>query len=490
MSSDSGSHVLGLRSARELLAMLAEREISSVELLEHFLERNEALHPQINAIVTLDIERAVASANASDQRRLDGKAVGELDGLPMTIKDAIAVAGVRSTGGAIELEHHVPERDAEVVTKVRDAGAVIFGKTNLPRWSGDVQAFNEIFGTTNNPWNLDCGPGGSSGGASAAIASGLTALDIGTDIGGSVRLPAHFAGVCGHKPSFGVVSQIGYIDHVSYGLSEADVNVFGPLARTVGDLELLFDVIRGPRDEASGGWRLELPDARGTAKELRVAAWLDDPDCPVSNAVSGVLDDAVAAMESDGISIDRSARPAVPFNDVREVGLPLISAAVSPGRTEEEQAALQKLATDSSASPTMRMRARASTISHREWLLLTEKRDTNRLLWADFFADFDVLLAPVAFVPAFEHQHDGILYTRTLTVDGTTRPYADLIVWTSQFGYVYLPSTVVPVGWTDDGRPVGIQVVGPYLGDRTTLEFAKYVESLLGGYRVPPIAAN
>ena len=490
MSADSGSHVLGLRSARELLAMLAEREISSVELLEHFLERNEALHPQINAIVTLDIERAVASAKASDQRRMANEDVGELDGLPMTIKDAIAVAGVRSTGGAIELEHHVPERDAEVVTKVRDAGAVVFGKTNLPRWSGDVQAFNEIFGTTNNPWNLDCGPGGSSGGASAALASGLTALDIGTDIGGSVRLPAHFAGVCGHKPSFGVVSQIGYIDHVSYGLSEADVNVFGPLARTVGDLELLFDVIRGPRDDASGGWRLELPDARGTAKELRVAAWLDDPDCPVSNAVSGVLDDAVAAMESDGISIDRSARPAVPFNDVREVGLPLISAAVSPGRTEEEQAALQKLATDSSASPTMRMRARASTISHREWLLLTEKRDTNRLLWADFFADFDVLLAPVAFVPAFEHQHDGILYTRTLTVDGTTRPYADLIVWTSQFGYVYLPSTVVPAGWTDDGRPVGIQVVGPYLGDRTTLEFAKYVESLLGGYRVPPIAAN
>ena len=490
MSSDAESHILGLRSARELLRMLAEREISSVELLEHFLERNDALHPQINAIVTLDIERAVASANASDQRRMANEDVGELDGLPMTIKDAIAVAGVRSTGGAIELEHHVPERDAEVVTKVRDAGAVIFGKTNLPRWSGDVQAFNEIFGTTNNPWNLDCGPGGSSGGASAAIASGLTALDIGTDIGGSVRLPAHFAGVCGHKPSFGVVSQIGYIDHVSYGLSEADVNVFGPLARTVGDLELLFDVIRGPRDEASGGWRLALPDARGTAKELRVAAWLDDPDCPVSNAVSGVLDDAVAAMESDGISIDRSARPAVPFNDVREVGLPLISAAVSPGRTEEEQAALQKLATDSSASPTMRMRARASTISHREWLLLTEKRDTNRLLWADFFADFDVVLAPVAFVPAFEHQHDGILYTRTLTVDGTTRPYADLIVWTSQFGYVYLPSTVVPVGWTDDGRPVGIQVVGPYLGDRTTLEFARYLETLLGGYRVPPIAAN
>ena len=490
MSSDSESKILGLRSARELLEMLTAREISSVELLEHFLERNEALHSQINAIVTLDIDRAVESAKASDQRRSENNAVGELDGLPMTIKDAIAVEGVRSTGGAIELEDHVPEDDAEVVTKVRTAGAVIFGKTNLPRWSGDVQAFNEIFGTTNNPWKLDCGPGGSSGGASAAVACGLTAFDIGTDIGGSVRLPAHFAGVCGHKPSYGVVSQMGYIDHVSYGLSEADVNVFGPLARSVDDLELVFDVISGPRNNASSSWKLRLPPARGTAKELRVAAWLDDPDCPVSEAVSTVLDDAVTAIEADGISVDRSARPAVAFNDVREVGQPLISAATSPGRTEEEIAALEKLAVDSSASPTLRMRARSSTMSHRDWLFLTEKRDANRILWAEFFGAVDVLLAPVAFVPAFEHQHEGNIYTRTLTVDGAIRPYSDLIVWTSQFGYVYLPSTVVPAGWTTDGRPVGIQVVGPYLGDRTTLEFAKYLEGLLGGYRVPPIAAN
>ena len=215
MSSDAESHILGLRSARELLRMLAEREISSVELLEHFVQRNEALHPHINAIVTLDIDQAEATAKASDERRMANEDAGELAGLPMTIKDAIAVQGIRSTGGAVELENHVPANDAEVVTKIRDAGAVIFGKTNLPRWSGDVQASNEIFGTTNNPWKLDCGPGGSSGGASAALASGLTALDIGTDIGGSVRLPAHFTGVCGHKPSFGVVSQIGYIDHVS-----------------------------------------------------------------------------------------------------------------------------------------------------------------------------------------------------------------------------------------------------------------------------------
>ena len=488
MSRNSASDALGLQSATDLLSMLASRAVSSVELLEHFVERNALLGDQINAIVTLDLDRAGELARASDQRRADDQPVEILEGLPMTIKDAIAVDGIRSTGGAVELADHVPTEDAEAVTKIKRAGGIIFGKTNLPRWSGDIQAFNDIFGTTNNPWNLDCGPGGSSGGASAAVACGLTPWEVGTDIGGSVRLPAHFAGVCGHKPSYGIVPQLGYIDHVSYGLTDADINVFGPLAKTVDDLELLFDVVSGARSDAAGGWRLDLPSARGLPKDLRVASWLDDPDCPVGEAVSAVLEAAVATVEADGVSVNRSARPGISFSDVRTVGQPLISAATSPGRTEDELAALQEIVNDSSADEWLRMRAASSTMSHRDWLLLTETRDKNRRLWSDFFNDFDVLLAPVAFIGAFEHQHEGTLYTRTLKVDGHTRPYSDLIVWTSQFGYVYLPSTVVPVGWTDDGLPVGIQVVGPYLGDRTTLEFARYLERLLGGYQVPPIA--
>ncbi|MEE3257138.1 MAG: amidase family protein, partial [Actinomycetota bacterium] len=440
MSRNSASDALGLQSATDLLSMLASRAVSSVELLEHFAERNALLGDQINAIVTLDLDRAGELARASDQRRADDQPVEILEGLPMTIKDAIAVDGIRSTGGAVELADHVPTEDAEAVTKIKRAGGIIFGKTNLPRWSGDIQAFNDIFGTTNNPWNLDCGPGGSSGGASAAVACGLTPWEVGTDIGGSVRLPAHFAGVCGHKPSYGIVPQLGYIDHVSYGLTDADINVFGPLAKTVDDLELLFDVVSGARRDTEGGWRLDLPSARGLAKDLRVASWLDDPDCPVSQAVSTVLEAAVEAVEADGVSVNRSARPGIAFSDVRTVGQPLISAATSPGRTEDELAALQEIVNDSSADEWLRMRAASSTMSHRDWLLLTETRDKNRRLWSDFFNDFDVLLAPVAFIGAFEHQHEGTLYTRTLKVDGQTRPYSDLIVWTSQFGYVYLPS--------------------------------------------------
>ncbi|MBD52680.1 MAG: amidase [Acidimicrobiaceae bacterium] len=488
MSYNSSSDALGLRSATDLLEMLAARSVSSAELLDHFIERNTLLGDEINAIVTLDLDRASELAKASDQRRAGNQVDGILDGLPMTIKDAIAVEGIRSTGGAVELAEHVPSKDAEAVTKIKAAGGIVFGKTNLPRWSGDIQAFNDIFGTTNNPWNLKCGPGGSSGGASAAVAAGLTPWEVGTDIGGSVRLPAHFAGVCGHKPSFGVVPQLGYIDHVSYGVSDADINVFGPIAKTVDDLELLFDVVSGTRSDLQSSWRLDLPSTRGSARDLRVASWLDDADCPVSEAVANVLETAISAIEADGVTVNRSARPDVLFSDVRSVGLPLISAATSPGRTEEELAALRQVIGDPSADESIRMRAASSTMSHRDWLLLTEKRDRNRRLWSKFFEGIDVLLAPVAFVSAFEHQQEGTLYTRSLKVDGQTRPYSDLIIWTSQFGYVYLPSTVVPVGWTNEGLPVGIQVVGPYLGDRTTLVFARYLEKLLGGYQIPPIA--
>ena len=234
----------------------------------------------------------------------------------MTIKDAIAVEGIRSTGGAVELADHVPEQDAEVVSKIKTAGGIVFGKTNLPRWSGDIQAYNDIFGATNNPWDLDCGPGGSSGGASAAVAVGLTPWEIGTDIAGSIRLPATLPAYAVTKTEFRHRLKSGNTDHVSYGLTDADVNVFGPLARTVGDLELLFDVVNGPRQD-TGGWRFDLPLARGDAKELRIASWLDDPDCPVSEDVSVVLEAAVSAIEADGVAVDRSARPEIAFNDVR-----------------------------------------------------------------------------------------------------------------------------------------------------------------------------
>lgn len=472
-----GTSEISRRPATEQLATLHSGDISAVELLDEHLARHEMLHSRLNAIVTTDVDGAKQQAADIDRARSKGDDLGPLAGLPMTVKDALATKGMRSTGGAIELTDHVPTDDAASVAHARNAGAVIWGKSNLPRWSGDIQAVNEMFGRTGNPWDLGRTPGGSSGGAAAAVATCLTPVEIGTDIGGSVRLPAHFSGVCGHKPSFGVVPQRGYIDHITYGALDADVNVVGPLARTVDDLELMLDVISDHPHR--------LTPARNNARELRVAAWLDDPACPVSNDVATVLESAVSALEAAGVKVDRNARPAHEFGDVYSIGMPLVSAATSPGRTDEEYERLLERSND--ADPTMAMRARASTIRHRDWLLMSEQRELRRRNWDRFFNDFDILLAPTAFIAAFEHIDGGNLYTRTLEVDGATRPYADLIAWTTQFGYVYLPATVVPAGRTQSGLPVGLQIVGPFMGDRTTLEFARLVESVTGGYKAPPL---
>jgi amidase len=481
---------LGLRSATELLELLDSGALSSVELLDHYLGRVERLNPDLNAIVTLDVERARdAARHADDQRTRHPDGLGPLHGLPFTIKDAIATAGIRSTGGAVELSSLVPEYDAPAVSALKDAGAIVFGKTNLPRWSGDVQAYNDLFGQTNNPWNLERIPGGSSGGAAAAVAAGLTSAELGTDIGGSVRLPAHFSGVCGHKPSFGLVPQLGYLDHARGGYGEPDINVFGPIARSTTDLGLLLDVIAGPTPERRPVWRSSLsPSRHADLADFRVAAWLDDETCPVSNDVAVLLDRATRAVEEAGASVDRRARPGVPLADVWEVGLPLVSAATSPARTDEEYARQIAQADDESLPRPTRMRAQASTIRHRDWLELDDRRHEHRRRWAEFFRNHDVLLCPVAFTPAFAHLHEGNLYSRTLRVDGVERAYADLIAWTTFIGYVYLPSTVIPVGVTPDGLPVGIQIVAPYLEDLTALRFAGHLEAILGGCTPPPMA--
>ncbi len=480
---------LGLATATELAKSIRDRSISAVELLDLYLARCEALNGEINAVITFDVERAKEAAAAADAATAAGESLGPLHGLPITVKDAIATGGIRSTGGATELENHVPATDAPVVDRVKAAGAVVFGKTNVPRWSGDIQAYNTMFGFTGNPWDLDRTPGGSSGGASAAVSAGLTSFEIGTDIGGSVRLPAHFAGVCGHKPSWGVVPQRGYLDRPTGGTTEADVNVFGPIARSVDDLELVFDTIAGPTADRAVGWKLDLPAPRHTdLSDFRVAAWLDDPRCPVGNNVATLLENAVRALEADGATIDREARPGPTLDDAWEVGLPLISAATTPGRTDAEWDEQVNRATDPDLDPTTRMRYQASTLYHRDQLRLDERRVALSAQWADFFTRHDVLLCPVAVSEAFPHVHEGGLYSRSITLDGIERSYADLIVWTSFIGFVKLPSTVVPVGLTPDGLPVGIQVVAPFLEDRTALAFARHLERLLGGSQVPPMA--
>ncbi len=457
---------LGLASAETLAAAIRARSISSRELLALYLRRLERQNPALNAVVTLDVERAVAAAGAADQLTASGSELGPLHGLPITVKDAIETAGIRSTGGAMELTDHVPTQDAPAVARLKAAGAIVYGKTNVPRWSGDIQTFNDIFGVTNNPWDTSRTPGGSSGGPAAAVAAGLTSFEIGTDIGGSIRIPSSYCGVFGHKPSYGIVSQRGYLDRVGGGTTDADLNVFGPLARSAGDLDLLLGVLAAPNADSAAAWQLRLPPPRHRdLSDYRIGMWLDDPDAEVDAEVVAVLEDAAGALASTGARLEAD-HPDVKMSEAYRLFNDLILAAISV-----------------SLEPPV---AEPLSGSHWAWLNHDRARGAMRRVWEEWFRRFDVLLCPVMPMPAFPHNHLGQVDERMIVINGRPRSQAGSLAWTGLVGVVYLPSTVVPVGFTGAGLPVGIQVVAPYLQDRTALFVAARLAELTGGYVPPP----
>ncbi len=468
----------------ELITALETNSVGALELLDAHLARIERLDPQVNAVVTLETEWARTEAQAIDDARVHGNPLGPLAGVPITIKDALATKGIRSTGGATELADFVPEEDATAVAAVREAGAVVFGKTNVPRWSGDYQSYNEMFGTTSNPWDLTRTPGGSSGGPAASVAMGFSAFEIGTDIGGSVRVPSSFCGIYGHKPSFGVIPTYGYLDSVRFHRNQADVNVFGPMARSVEDLMLLFDLLAAPNPDDAVGWRLELPAPRATKlSDFRVAAWLDDPFCPVDPSVAAVLTSAVEALEAAGARIDHDRRPDLDPTTASIDGANLIGLATDISDSDQIDAAELDAALG---------------VTHRQWDVMHRQRGELRQKWTEFFGDIDILLCPVTPVPAFTHVHaaEGSNWAHSVLADYGDMPYRHLLRWNTLIGSAYLPVTTPPVGRTagtpgeGGGLPVGIQVVAPFLHDRTALEFARCISEVLGGYEAPPLALS
>ncbi|MDN5913921.1 MAG: amidase [Pseudonocardia sp.] len=447
-------------SASRQAAAVRCGELSSSELLGHLLERVEKIDPALNAVVTLDVGRARALARAADDAAAHGQWWGPLHGLPITVKDALETAGLRSTGGAVELRDHVPARDAPAVSLLRQAGAVVFGKTNLSRWSEDIQTYNELFGTTNNPWDPGRTPGGSSGGSAAAVAAGLTSFELGTDIGGSLRIPAHFCGVHAHKPSFGIVSQCGYLGYPGSGVADADINVVGPIARSVDDLELLLAVLAGPDTEVGTGWRLELPPPRhDDIRRYRIGAWFDAPGAEVDPAVGALLRAAADRMSDAGAHVTAD-RPRLDLNEVYDTFLSLVTGAAAPRFDPHVADELSG--------------------SHARWLALNDRRAGMRRAWADWFADHDVLLCPVYPTTAFPHDQRGDFFDRAIDVAGSPRPQTQTLQWVGLPGVSYLPVTVVPVGRAPDGTPVGIQVIAPFLEDRTALFVARHLAAEVG----------
>jgi amidase len=457
---------LGTWSATRLCADLRSGALSSRALLELYLDRIERLGPALNAIATLDVDRARAAADRADGVRAAGQPLGALHGLPITVKDAIETEGLRSTGGAVELADHVPDADAPAVARLKAAGAIVFGKTNLPRWSGDIQTFNEMFGTTNNPWNAERVPGGSSGGSAAAVAAGLTGFDVGTDIGGSVRIPAHCCGVYGLKPSFGVVSGLGYLDHGGGGTTAADINVFGPLARAADDLALAIEVMAGPDPRDEPAWRLELPAADvDSLRGLQVATWFDDQACPLDHEYAAALGIAAETLGSAGAQVV-SSHPDVSFTEQFNLFMQLVGGATSPSRVDTDPEGLFG--------------------SHRDWLRANEQRAALQSTWSRWFENFDVLLCPVLSIPACRHDHDGDVFDRTVTLNGVDTPLLATSQWLGLVGVIGLPSVVIPIGRTSEGLPVGMQIVAPYLRDHRAIKVAALGGEVLGGYEVPP----
>ncbi len=475
--------------AHVLAAMIRRREVSSVELLEHLISRYEAHNPSLNAIVATDFERALAQAEEADHALSRGYIWGPYHGIPLTIKDALETEGLVTTGGSPDFAQHVPGSDADAVARIKAAGAIVFGKTNVPFFSGDLQSYNDVYGTTNNPWDVSCGPGGSSGGAAAALAAGLTPLEIGSDIGGSIRTPAHLCGVFGHKPSFDLVSKRGHVPGLPGALFQSDLSVVGPLARSARDLEIALSMIMGPNDFDAVGLAHALPEPRARdPRELTIATWFDDPSFPVAAENVKLMEGAADALEQAGAVVHRDARPDFTFDEAFEIYAILLHAGTTRGFPAPVLERMRETAKtlDTSDKSHQALQARAASLTHHEWLVWKEAQAQMRAKWADFFETYDAVLMAVAPVSAFPHDHQSNFHKRTLSVNGETRPYLDLVSWAGLPLVSYLPSSAVPVGRTKAGLPVGLQVVGPYLEDLTTIAIASMLENELDGFVAPP----
>lgn len=480
---------IAFNSATELTAMLRGGKISSVELLRHYLDRVARLNPALNAIVAMNSEAAMARAVDADKALAAGQSWGPLHGLPMTIKDSFEVTGMPTTSGAPELRDHRSTENAVAVQRLLDAGAIIFGKTNVPLYTRDLQSYNTVYGVTNNPWDISRTPGGSSGGAAAAVAAGLCGMELGSDIGGSIRTPSGFCGIYGHKSSWGLVCGRGHIPGPPGSMSVDDIGVSGPIARAPEDLTLAVNIIAGP-DPIMGPLRpAGLPAANDKPlKGLRIAAWIDDPICPVDRSVGDQLQSLIDALARAGAIVNDKARPDIDARRAFGVYAQLVMGVMAAGFPESALNRFRELA--QSFDPKDMSYAARSALgaiqTHRQWLSANEARQRIRAKWAELFTDFDVLLCPVTPTAAIPHDHSPSQRTRQIEVNGKPFPYMEQIFWAGIIGMAYLPSTAAPIGRTPSGLPVGVQIVGPYYGDLTTIRVAGLLREITGGFAPPP----
>ena len=481
-----------LLPAHVQLQRLRTGVLSASELLAMHLDRVARHNPRLNALCVLDAERATARAKAADAALARGTPLGPLHGLPMTVKESFDIPGLPTTWGLARLRDHVPDQPAWAVQRLQDAGAVIFGKSNVPASLADWQTFNPVYGTTNNPWDLARGPGGSSGGSAAALAAGLTALELGSDIGASIRNPAHYCGVWGHKPTWGLLSLQGQQLPGTLCADTLDLAVIGPLARSAHDLVLAVDVLTqplrcfSPRGWQPAAWR----DAGRAPAQMRVAVLADDPVAPVDQEVQGAIAELVRFLRDAGVQVNEDARP-VDSRVAWETYVWLLRGATG-AKLDDEGYAQAERARDAAdaAAPAANDYARwvwhASTQSHRDWVRHDQQRQRLRMQWEAFFETHDLLVCPVATTPAFKHQQQGMRWERMLDVNGVPQASTDQLFWAGYPGVVGLPATAVPLGLSAQGLPIGVQLIGPALGDPVCLRMARWLEDGYRSFVAPP----
>lgn len=473
-------------SATESLAALRERRISSVELLQHLMARRARLDPSLGAVNAVNAESALAAARAADA----ACGQGALAGLPMTIKDSLETTDLPTTCGLPPLAGHMAVRDADAVALLRSAGAVIWGKTNTPLAASDHQSFNPVHGLTRNPWDSARTPGGSSGGAAAALAAGFTALELGSDIGGSIRIPSHYCGVYGHKPSYGIVPGRGHIPPMPGARVTPPLAVVGPLARTADDLALALGVVAQASPDDAVGWQLRLPQpAQQRLADFRVGLWLDA--YPVDGVYAQAIESFAADLAGQGVQVQRVAAPVDPMT-AWHAYLGILFGVISGGMAEEEKAALDAAAAAAGPETLAARLALAARPTLADWQTLMAAQAELRARWAAAFTQVDVVLCPVSMGEAFAHiTGDGFgtlpQLLRTLPVDGRPEPYLHNLQWPGLATLANLPVTVRPLPARPGRLPLGVQVMGPYLHDLRTIRFAALCDQVFGRAPMPTL---
>ena len=485
---------LHYQPAHVLLRQLDAGTLTSEKLVTTLLARIRERNPAVNAIVTLDETRVLEEAREADRKRSSGTETGLLHGLPLTLKDTWEVAGMICTAGAIALRNHKPERHADVVQRLEDAGAIILGKTNVPVYATDLQSYNKLFGVTNNPHNSDHTPGGSSGGAAAALAAGMTPLEVGSDLAGSIRIPAHFCGVFGHKPSRTLVSFRGHIPGPPGTQSQPDLAEGGPLARNARDLELLLKVIAGPKPVDSRCWQLEMAPSRlETLKQARVGLWLEDRLCPVENELTDCYRKLGKQLADQGVLVSEANHPLLSLEHTLPVYFNLLGSLLrtsfKPAQRRQLKwiARLEKWLTFfGPMTPFIGEYGRGANQPAYQWMAMSEMREKMRAEIETLFQDVDVLLTPITPTAAIRHDHSQPVFKRRITVAGQPRAYMDQFCWIAFATLLGLPATSVPIGRTREGLPFNVQVIGAPGMDLTTIGFARLLEEAgLAGFQVP-----